>query len=79
MNETVEQATHHLICQACYGTYNCVTYSLKCILLKITDNGKAKVLAFGDRRRKGKDHIKKIRYVDQERVLTNKEFDEKYK
>jgi hypothetical protein len=41
---------------------------MNCIPKGITKSGKMKVLVFGERNWKNKEHIKKIRYVDVSRV-----------
>lgn len=66
----VSDATHLLRCRHCIGT-NCKEYYMACIPLGETKNGKMKVLVFGDRNWAGKDHLKRIRYVEPYRVFVN--------
>ena len=61
-------ATHYLKCKHCIGT-NCSYYNMLCIPLGKTKSGKLKVLVFGERNWKYKEHIKRIRYVDEYRVV----------
>lgn len=64
--------THLLKCKHCIGK-NCSNYYMDCIPLGIASNGKMKVIVFGERDWKNKEHIKKIRYVDPSKVfLENK-------
>jgi hypothetical protein len=60
-------ATHNLHCTHCQGR-SVSHYKMKCILLGITKSGKAKILVFGERHWPGRDHIKRVRYVDEERI-----------
>ncbi len=66
-NENISNATHLLKCKHCIGN-RCNYYFMKCILKKITKSGKAKVLVFGERNWKDKEHIKNIRYVEKSRI-----------
>lgn len=61
-------ATHYLKCKHCIGT-SCSYYNMLCIPLGKTKSGKLKVLVFGERNWKDKEHIKRIRYVDEYRVV----------
>lgn len=60
---TIEQTTHLLSCSHCIG-WGRRDYYMDCIVLGKTKNGKMKVIVFGSRNWAGKDHIKKIRYVN---------------
>ena len=61
-----DKPSHVLFCRHCIGV-NCRNYTMKCILLKITKNGKAKILLFGERYWKGRKK-RSIRYVDRSRL-----------
>ena len=58
-----KKPTHYLHCRHCVGL-NCVDYDMRCILLKITKNGKAKIILFGERFWRYCKDKKSIRYVD---------------
>jgi len=58
----VSEFTHRLLCRHAIGR-NGTDYTMKCTLLKKTKAGFAKVIVFGDRYWKNRDHIKYIRYV----------------
>lgn len=62
-----EEATHHLQCSHCQGR-SVNYYKMRCILLGKTKAGKAKVLVFGERNWRGRDHVQKVRYVDEDRL-----------
>lgn len=66
----VGDATHLLRCQHCIGR-SCKEYFMACIPLSKPKNGKIKILVFGDRNWAGKDHLKRVRYVDEFRVFAN--------
>lgn len=66
---TTADATHWLLCRHCVGAKSCREYEMKCVLLGETKTGKQKVLVFGERDWKDKDHIKKIRYVNHSQLL----------
>lgn len=66
-NGGLENATHNLHCTHCLGK-SVSYYIMKCILLGITKSGKAKVLVFGERNWSGREHIKRVRYVDTYRI-----------
>lgn len=63
----ISQATHYLECKHCIGR-SCSYYVMDCIPLGETKSGKVKILVFGERNWKGKEHIKNIRYVDAARL-----------
>ncbi|RMR11244.1 hypothetical protein ALP90_200168 [Pseudomonas amygdali pv. ulmi] len=68
---TAENATHQLICQhVCRWTKN---YVMPCHVLKTMPDGRLKVLVFGDRNWKGREHISRIRYVEAYKVKENHE------
>ena len=58
----VSQATHRLKCrhQICRNGFD---YTMPCIVLGKTKSGKVKVVVFGDRYWKYKEHRKRVRYV----------------
>lgn len=55
-------ATHYLSCRHCIGG-NCKEYVMRCTVIKDMGNGQVKVVVFGDRNWRDKEHIKRIRYV----------------
>ena len=63
---TYKDATHNLLCVHQYNKHSRVEYHMKCLILKEMPNNRAKVLVFGDRRRKVEftEGKKRIRYVD---------------
>lgn len=62
-NYKISDCTHLLSCRHAIGL-NGYNYSMKCILLKTTNNGKAKILVFGERNWKGHEDKKRVRYVE---------------
>lgn len=60
-------ATHNLNCTHCQGR-SVSYYKMKCVLLGAVKSGKAKVLVFGERNWKDREHIKRVRYVDPDRI-----------
>lgn len=66
---TVSDFTHYLSCRKCCGR-SCTEYYMKCLILP-SKGKKTKLLVFGERNWKGKEHIKKVRYVDGEFYLYN--------
>jgi hypothetical protein len=70
-NATVDQATHLLRCRHQIGR-NGFDYTMPCIILGKTKIGKTKVLVFGERYWKYKEHIKSIRYVWSYRLIKRK-------
>lgn len=67
IDQSIEYATHLLECAHCIGRGRS-RYSMRCVPLGTTKSGKLKVLVFGERNLKGKDHIKRTRYVEAYRV-----------
>lgn len=61
-----ENAMHLLQCRHCIGR-NREEYAMRCHILKDMGN-RLKVLVFGERNWKNREHIKHIRYVDKYRV-----------
>ena len=60
--------THRFMCRHAVGR-NGHNYWMYCIpLSKPTKSGKVKCLVFGDRNREDRDHIKRVRYVDKNRL-----------
>lgn len=45
---------------------------MPCILLNTVGEDRAKVLVFGDRFWRGREHIKRVRYVDADRLIERK-------
>lgn len=66
----VSQATHKLMCrhQICRNGFN---YTMPCIILGETKSGLLKIIVFGERYWKHREHIKKIRYVSHFRIKEN--------
>lgn len=64
---TASDVTHNLHCSHVQGR-SVSNYRMKCVLLDTVKSGKAKVLVFGERHWKDRDHIKRIRYVDFDRL-----------
>lgn len=60
-------ATHELVCQHCCGWTK--SYAMRCHILKTMPDGRFKVLVFGERNWKDRDHIVRTRYVESGRVL----------
>ena len=66
----VSDATHLLRCRHCIGR-SCKEYFMACIPLDKPKNGKLKVLVFGDRNWAGRDDRKRVRYVEEWKVICN--------
>lgn len=66
-NSELGDATHNLHCTHCIGRLISY-YKMSCILLGTTKSGRAKVLVFGERNWSGREHIKRVRYVDSNRI-----------
>lgn len=66
-NYKFEDATHNLSCRHAIGRNGC-NYYMKCIIIKKTKAGNLKLVVFGERNWKGKEHVKQVRYVPPERV-----------
>ncbi len=64
----VDDATHLLMCSHCTNSKSRMHYTMKCIILKEMKDGRYKLLVFGDRYWKDRYYIRKIRYVDANRV-----------
>ncbi|WP_326430349.1 hypothetical protein VQ574_21740 (plasmid) [Stutzerimonas frequens] len=64
--KTSANATHLLICRhVCRWTK---TYGMRCHVLKVMPNERLKLLVFGERNWKGREHISRVRYVEASRV-----------
>jgi hypothetical protein len=63
---TVKDATHLLSCRHAIGRH-ALEYQMSCCIIAWKPE-KVKVLVFGERYWSGRDHIKKIRYVDNKRL-----------
>ncbi|RMP33715.1 MULTISPECIES: hypothetical protein [Pseudomonas syringae group] len=64
---TAAHAPHRLICQhVCRWTK---TYTMPCQVLKTMPDGRLKVLVFGDRYWKGREHVQRVRDVEAGRVV----------
>lgn len=70
--ETIKDATHYLKCRHAIGGHG-FNYGMDCLILKDMKDGRVKILVFGDRYWKNKDHIKRIRYVSKRRIRIKKE------
>lgn len=66
IDQTAANATHHLICRHVCRWEK--TYAMKCHVLKTMPDGRLKLLVFGDRNWKDREHLSRIRYVEAERV-----------
>lgn len=67
MNElTAANATHELICQHCCRWTK--TYAMPCHILKVMPDGRLKLLVFGERHWKNREHVSRVRYVEAGRV-----------
>lgn len=67
---TYKDATHYLSCAHQINPRNRNEYHMECIILKELPNNRAKILVFGDRRRKIElsGHKKRVRYVSKDRL-----------
>ncbi len=66
--KTYENATHFLSCRHAIGLHG-YDYTMRCHVLKnMPDGYRVKILVFGDRYWKGKEHIRRVRYVDRTRL-----------
>ncbi|MBI6883120.1 hypothetical protein [Pseudomonas putida] len=66
IEQTSANATHHLSCRhVCRWSKN---YVMRCHILKTMPDGRLKVLVFGDRNWKEREHISRVRYVEASRV-----------
>lgn len=75
MNElTYENATHLLQCAHQVGWRKGMIpnarreYTMRCHILKDMGDGRIKILVFGERNWKGKEHISHVRYVPKSRL-----------
>lgn len=74
MNElNYENATHLLSCAHQMGWRNGKPngrreYSMRCHIMKDMGDGRCKILVFGERDWKGKEHISHVRYVLKSRL-----------
>jgi len=64
---TSANATHRLRCAHVIG-HNDRTYFMRCHVLKTMPDGRLKLLVFGERNWKNRDHVHRIRYVEADRV-----------
>lgn len=65
---TKADATHLMPCVHAQGPSR-KHYKMHCVLLGKTKSGKAKILVFGRLFWKDTEHIKAVRYVDQDRLI----------
>ncbi len=74
-NLTYKDATHNLKCSHQYNRSSTVEYHMLCVILKELPDNRAKVLVFGDRRRKIElcEGKKRIRYVSRDRLKLKEE------
>lgn len=63
---TAGAATHYLVCQHVCRWVK--TYLMPCHILKGMPDGRLKVLVFGERHWRHREHIKRVRYVEAGRV-----------
>lgn len=68
----ISQATHKLQCrhQVCLHGFD---YTMPCIVLGKTKSGRTKIVVFGERYWKYREHIKRIRYVRDFQILKAKQ------
>ena len=69
----IKDATHNLSCIHSINSRQSYDYSMSCIILKRMPRSRLKILVFGERNRKGRDNVKKIRYVEEDRVTEIKD------
>jgi len=67
----IRDSTHELWCRHQISRNFGYNYKMSCIPLSVTKTGKVKVVVFGERWIHDAD-IKKIRYVDKERIVLKK-------
>lgn len=60
-------ATHYLACSHCIGP-NCEEYVMRCNVLKEMEDGRVKLVVFGNRNWRNTEHIKRIRYAPKWRL-----------
>lgn len=65
---TIKDATHELLCTHSFNSKSKTHYKMPCIILKEMPKNRYKILVFGERFWKNKEHISKIRYVDKIKV-----------
>jgi hypothetical protein len=65
--QTSKNATHLLKCAHAIGTSK-FDYTMRCHILKNMKDGRVKILVFGDRYWKGRENIKRVRYVPKWRI-----------
>ena len=71
LSAVISDCTHLLACRHCIGR-SCRDYYMNCIVLGETKNGKMKIIVFGERNWRGKEHIKRIKYVDKWKLYPKK-------
>lgn len=69
----VDDATHLLSCAHCVNSKSRTNYTMPCVILKEMKNGRYKILVFGDRFWKDRYYVRKIRYVDANRITIIRE------
>jgi len=65
----VEECTHLL---KCIVPKSKKEYTMKCIVLGETENGTTKIVVFGHRDQKGMDNLRRLRYVNKDRLIEKK-------
>lgn len=67
---TYKEATHYLSCAHQINSRNRNEYLMLCLILKELPNNRAKILVFGDRRKKIEycEEKQRIRYVSKDRL-----------
>jgi hypothetical protein len=63
---THSDATHVLSCKHCIGKH-CMNYYMKCIVIAECKSS-VKILVFGERNWKNKEHVKRVRYVNRNKI-----------
>lgn len=64
----METPTHLLKCSHAFNSRSRYDYFMKCIILKEMPHDRLKILVFGERYWKFKEHKSHIRYIDSNRV-----------
>lgn len=70
---TIKDATHKLKCRHCIGASIVKYYTMDCLPLKDLGNGRTKIIVFGDRNWRNRDHVKRIRYVPNHQIARQDE------
>jgi len=66
---TAKNTTHLLSCAHAIANHR-REYKMRCHILKDMGDGRVKILVFGERDWKGKEHISHIRYIEKWRITS---------